>query len=91
MPVSALSLLLQFKFIFTSLYITHAMDVTDSTAKFWLDVAQMDIHQDSASHPWQDEPAHSKTIEDPIHLFGRFVSVLSSDTSMDIRPRTEVS
>jgi hypothetical protein len=67
------------------------MDVTDSSAKFWLDVAQMDVHQDSASRSWQDEPVCSKTIEDPIHLFGRFVSVISSDTLKDIRPRTEVS
>lgn len=67
------------------------MDGADSSVEFWLDVAQMDVHQDSTSRSWQDEPIQSsKTVEDPVRLFRQFVSVISSDTLKDIRTRTEL-
>jgi hypothetical protein len=71
-------------FLFTlerrNLHKTSPMDGPDS-ATFWLDIAE----QDSTSRSWQDEPVQSKTVEDPVRLFGRFVSVISSDTLKNIR------
>jgi hypothetical protein len=68
------------------------MDVIESLAKSWLDIAQMDIHQESSRPSWQNGPIqNTKVIEDPISLFRQFVSAVSSDTLKDIRPRSEVS
>ncbi len=69
------------------------MDASDSSAEFWLDVAQtMDVQQDLSSRSWQDETVKSsKVIEDPICLFGQFVSAVTSDALKDIQPRSEVS
>lgn len=67
------------------------MDASDSSAEFWLDVA-MDVQQDLSSRSWQDETVKSgKVIEDPICLFGQFVSAVTSDALKDIQPRSEVS
>jgi hypothetical protein len=69
------------------------MDVSDSSAEFWLDITQtLDVQQDLSSRSWQDETVKSgKVVEDPICLFGQFVSAVSSDTLKDIQPRSEVS
>ena len=69
------------------------MDASDSSAEFWLDVAQtMDVQQDLSSRSWQDETVKSgKVIEDPICLFGQFVSAVTSDGLKDIQPQSEVS
>jgi hypothetical protein len=63
------------------------MDVSDSSAEFWLDIAQtMDIQQDSSSRSWQGETIQSgKLVEDPICLFGQFVSAVSPNALKDIR------
>ena len=67
------------------------MDASDSSAEFWLDVA-MDVQQDLSSRSWQDETVKSsKVIEDPICLFGQFVSAVTSEALKDIQPRLEVS
>jgi hypothetical protein len=78
---------------FTSAYGTCTMDVSDSSAEFWLDIAQtMDAQPDVSSHTWQDEAVNSsKVAKDPVRLFGKFVSAVSSDSLKDIRPRSEVS
>ena len=61
------------------------MDVSDSSAELWLDLAQMDIQQDLSSPSWQDEAVKSpKVIEDPICLFGQFVSAVTSNTLKDV-------
>ena len=69
------------------------MDVSDSSAEFWLDIAQtMDVRQDLSRRSWQDETIKSgKVVEDPICLFGQFVSAVTSDALRDIQPRSEVS
>ena len=69
------------------------MDASDSSAEFWLDIAQtMDVRQDLSSRSWQDETVKSgKVIEDPICLFGQFVSAVTSDALRDIQPQSEVS
>jgi hypothetical protein len=68
------------------------MDVSESSAAFWLDIAQMDGQQDVLSPSWQDETVNSsKVAEDPVCLFGQFVSAVSSDSLKDIRPRSDVS
>ena len=68
------------------------MDVSDSSVELWLDLAQMDIQQDLSSPSWQDETVKSgKVVEDPICLFGQFVSAVSSDALKDVQPRLEVS
>jgi hypothetical protein len=69
------------------------MDASDSSAEFWLDIAQtMDVRQDLSSRSWQDEAVKSgKVIEDPICLFGQFVSAVTSDALRDIQPQSEVS
>jgi hypothetical protein len=68
------------------------MDVSDSSAESWLDIAQMDVQQDSSSRSWQDKTVqYSEVFEDPICLFGQFVSAVSSDALNDIQPRAEVS
>jgi hypothetical protein len=77
---------------FAYLFAIYAMDVSDSCAESWLDIARMDVQQDLSSRLWQDEPIQSsKVVEDPICLFGQFVSVISSDALKNIRPRSEVS
>ena len=69
------------------------MDVSDSSTEFWLDIAQtMDVPQDLSRHSWQDETIKSgKMAEDPICLFGQFVSAVTSNALRDIQPRSEVS
>ena len=69
------------------------MDASDSSAEFWLDIAQtMDVQQDLPSRSWQDETVKSsKVIEDPICLFGQFVSAVTLDALKDIQPQLEVS
>jgi hypothetical protein len=69
------------------------MDVSDSCAEFWLDITQtMGVQQDLSSPSWQDETVKSgKVVEDPICLFGQFVSAVSSDALEDVQPRSEVS
>ncbi len=68
------------------------MDASDSSAEFWLDVAQTDVQQDLSSRSWQDETVKSgKVIEDPICLFGQFVTAVTSDALKDIQPQSEVS
>ena len=69
------------------------MDVSDLLAEFWLNVAQtMDVQQDLSIRSWQNETVKSgKVIEDPICLFGQFVSAVTSDALKDIQPRSEVS
>ena len=57
------------------------MDVNDSSAKSWLDIAEMDAQQSETG----------KVAEDPVCLFGQFVSAVSSDSLKDILPRSEVS
>ena len=60
------------------------MDPADSSAEFWLEIAQMDAQQNETVNS-------GKVAEDPICLFGQFVSAVSSDSLKDIRPRSEVS
>ena len=69
------------------------MDVSNSSAEFWLDVAQtIDVQQDLSGRSWQDKTVKSgKVIEDPIYLFGQFVSAVTSDALKDIQPQSEVS
>ena len=69
------------------------MDVNDLSAEFWLDIDQtMDVQQESPSRSWKDETIKSgKVVENPIYLFGQFVSAVSLDVLKDIRPRSEVS
>jgi hypothetical protein len=83
-----------FQFSNTStLYGIYAMDVSDFSIEFWLDIDQtMDVQQNSSSRSWEDETIKSsKVVENPIYLFGQFVSAISSDGLKDIRPRSEVS
>ena len=65
------------------------MDVSDSSAESWLDIAQtIEVQQDLSSCPWQDETVKSgKVVDDPICLFGQFVSAVSSNALKD---RTKV-
>jgi hypothetical protein len=70
------------------------MDVSDSSAESWLDIAQtMDAQQDLSSRSQnEDEIVKSnKAIEDPICLFGQFVSAVTPDALKDIQPQSEVS
>ena len=60
------------------------MDVNDSSAKSWLDIAEMDAQQSETVNS-------GKVAEDPVCLFGQFVSAVSSDSLKDILPRSEVS
>jgi hypothetical protein len=85
---------LQFKHALTSSYGTFAMDVSDSSAESWLDIAQtMDAQQDLSSRSQnEDEIVKSnKAIEDPICLFAQFVSAVTPDALKDIQPQSEVS
>jgi len=67
------------------------MDVGESSAEFWLNIAQMGV-QDSSSRSWQGETIHSsKVVEDSIYLFGQFVSIISPDALENSRPRLELS
>jgi hypothetical protein len=68
------------------------MDVSDSSAESWLDIAQtMDVQQDLSSRSQDEIVKSDKAIEDPICLFGQFVSAVTSDAMKDIQPRSEVS
>ena len=68
------------------------MDVSDSSAESWLDIAQaMDVHQDLSSRSQHEIVESDKAIEDPVCLFGQFVSAVTSDALKDIQPRSEVS
>ncbi len=68
------------------------MNVSDSSAKSWLDIAQtMDAKQDFSSRSQDEIVKSDKAIEDPVYLFGQFVSTVTSDTLEDIQPRSEVS
>jgi hypothetical protein len=68
------------------------MDVSDSSAKYWLDIAQtMDVQQDFSSHSQDETVKSDKAIEDPVCLFGQFVSAITSNTLKDIQSRSEVS
>jgi hypothetical protein len=66
------------------------MDVSDLSAESWFDFAQLvDVQQVIA---WQDEIVQpGKVVEDPICLFGQFVSAVSSDTLKNIQSRSKVS
>jgi hypothetical protein len=73
-------------------YGTFAMDVSDSSAKYWLDIAQtMDVQQDFSSHSQDETVKSDMAIEDPVCLFGQFVSAVTSNTLKDIQSRSEVS
>ena len=68
------------------------MDVSDSSAESWLDIAQtMDAQQDLSSLSQDEIVKPDKAIEDPVYLFGQFVSAVTSDALKDIQPRSEVS
>ena len=77
-------------------YLLYAIDVSDMSTEFWLDIDQtMDIQQDVLSSSWQDEqdePVKSgKAVGNPIYLFGQFVPTVSSDVLKDTKSRSEVS
>ena len=75
---------------FTPKYGTFAMDVSDSPAESWLDIAlTMDVQQDLSSRSQDEIVKSDKAIEDPICLFGQFVSTVTS--LKDIQPGSEVS
>jgi hypothetical protein len=64
----------------------------DSSAESWLDIAQtMDVQQDLSSRSQDEIVQADKEIEDPVCLFGQFVSGVTSDALKDIQPRSEVS
>ena len=68
------------------------MDVSDSFAESWLDIAQtMDVQQDLSSRSQDEIVQPDKAIEDPVCLFGQFVSAVTSDALKDIQARPEVS
>ena len=69
------------------------MDVSDLSVESWFDFAQtIDVQQGLSSHPWQGGTVKSgKVVEDPICLFGQFVSAISSNALKDIRPQSKVS
>jgi hypothetical protein len=69
------------------------MDVSDLSTESWFELGQtVDVQQDLSSRSWQDEIVEaSKVVEDPIRLFGQFVSAISPDALEDIRPRSQVS
>jgi hypothetical protein len=71
----------------------YTIDTSNSSAEIWLDIAQtIDVQQDLSSCSWQDKIVKSgKVIEDPIYLFGQFVSAVTSDTLKGIQPQSEVS
>jgi hypothetical protein len=77
--------------LFTS-YGTFAMNVSDSSAKSWLDIAQtMDVQQDFSSYSQDEIVKSDKAVKDPVCLFGQFVSAVTSNALKDIHPRLEVS
>ena len=64
---------------FTSKYGIFAMDVSDSSAESWLDIAlTMDVQQDLSSRSQDEIVKSDKVFEDPICLFGQFVSTVTS-------------
>ena len=68
------------------------MDVSDSFAESWLDIAQtMDVQQDLSSRSQDEIVKSDKPIEDPVRLFRQFVSAVTSNALRDIQPRSEVS
>jgi hypothetical protein len=68
------------------------MDVSDSSAESWLDIAQtIDVQQDLSSRSLDEIVKSDKAIEDPICLFRQFISAVTSDAMKDIQPRSEVS
>jgi hypothetical protein len=68
------------------------MDVSDSSAESWLDIAQtMDAQQDLSSRLQDEVVKSNKAIKDPICLFGQFVSAVTPDALKDIQPQSEVS
>ena len=68
------------------------MDVSDSFAESWLDIAQtMDVQQDLSSRSQDEIVKSDKPIEDPVRLFGQFVSAVTSDALKDIQLRSELS
>ena len=81
----------QFKHNLHLLHRTTVMNVSDSSAESWLDIAQ-DVQQDLSSRSEQDETVKSgKVVGSPISLFAQFVSAVSSDVLKDNWPRSEVS
>jgi hypothetical protein len=61
------------------------MDVSDSFAKSWLDIAQtMDVQQDLSSRSQDEIVKPGKAIEDPVCLFGQFISTVTSGALKDI-------
>jgi hypothetical protein len=61
------------------------MDVSDSSAESWLDIAQtMDVQQDLSGRSQDETVKSDKAIEDPVCLFGQFVSAVTSDALKDI-------
>jgi Zn-dependent M28 family amino/carboxypeptidase len=68
------------------------MDLDDSSAaSSWLDDALRDHQPDLSSLLWDNEAVQGKMVDDPISLFGRFVSAVSSDTSAHIETQSRVS
>ena len=69
------------------------MEVSESSAESWLDIGQtMETQQDLSSRSWQDETMKAgKSVEDPVRLFGQFVSTVSSNTLKDIQLQSTVS
>jgi hypothetical protein len=66
--------------------------VSDSFAESWLDIAQtMDVQQDLSSRSQDEIVKSDKPIEDPVRLFGQFVSAVTSDALKDIQLRSKVS
>jgi hypothetical protein len=76
---------------FTLSYGAIAMDVSDVSAEIWLDIA-MDVQQDLSNRSERDSNVKSGMVdENPISLFGRFVSAVPSDILKDTQPQSEVS
>ncbi|KAH9205316.1 hypothetical protein DL95DRAFT_90343 [Leptodontidium sp. 2 PMI_412] len=51
----------------------------------------MDVQQDLSSRSQDEIVKSDKAIEDPICLFGQFVSAVTSDALKDIQPQSEAS
>jgi hypothetical protein len=51
----------------------------------------MDVQQDLSSRSQDEIVKSDKPIEDPVRLFGQFVSAVTSDALKDIQLRSEVS
>jgi len=82
---------LQFKYTL-HLLVRNIRDGRDSFTESWLDIAQtMDLQQDLSSRSQDEIVKSDKPIEDPVRLFGQFVSAVTSDALKDIQLRSEVS